>query len=62
MKLKSVLIEENAFGRTLTRISHEIIEKNDSIDDICLIGIKTRGVPLAERISECIYKIENKEE
>lgn len=60
MKLKSVLIDENAFGRTLTRISHEIIEKNDSVENICLVGIKTRGVPLARRISDCIFKIEKK--
>ncbi len=60
MKLKSVLIDENAFGRTLTRISHEIIEKNESVEDICFVGIKTRGVPLAHRLSECIYKIEKK--
>ena len=61
MKLKSVLVDENAFGRTLKRISHEIIEKNgDAADNLCLVGIKTRGIPLAERISECIYKIEQR--
>ena len=61
MKLKAVLIDEISFGRTLSRIAHEIIEKNDSVDDICLVGIKTRGVPLAKRISERINKIENKQ-
>ncbi len=60
MKLKSTLIDETAFGRTLTRISHEIIEKNESVDNICLVGIKTRGVPLAKRISERIHLIENR--
>ena len=60
MKLKAVLIDEVSFNRTLTRIAHEIIEKNDSVENICLIGIKTRGVPLAERISERISSIENK--
>ena len=59
MKLKSNLIDETAFSRTLSRIAHEIIEKNCSVDDICLIGIKTRGVPLAERISTRISQIEN---
>lgn len=58
MKLKSVLVEENAFGRTLKRISHEIIEKNDNLDSLCFVGIKTRGVPLAERLSENIHQIE----
>ncbi len=61
MKLKSVLIDENSFGRTLTRISHEIIEKNGSVDNLCIIGIKTRGVPLAKRLAERIFKIEQKE-
>lgn len=60
MKLKSVLTDESSLARTLTRISHEIIEKNSSVDNICLIGIKTRGVPLAKRIAECIGKIEGK--
>ena len=61
MKLKSVLIDENSFGRTLTRISHEIIEKIGSVDNLCIIGIKTRGVPLAKRLAERICKIEQKE-
>ena len=61
MKLKSVLIDENSFGRTLTRISHEIIEKNGSVGNLCIIGIKTRGVPLAKRLAERICKIEQKE-
>ncbi len=61
MKLKSLLIDKNTFGRTLTRISHEIIEKNDDLSDICIIGIKTRGVPLAERIAENIRRFENAE-
>jgi len=60
MKLKSVLVDENTFGRTLKRISHEIIEKNADLDNLCLIGIKTRGVPLAKRISQYIYEIEGK--
>ena len=61
MKLKSILIDENSFGRTLTRISHEIIEENGSVDNLCIIGIKTRGVPLAKRLAERICKIEQKE-
>ncbi len=58
MKLKSVLIDEKSFGRTLKRISHEIIEKNSTVSDVCLVGIKTRGVPLAKRIADCIAEIE----
>ena len=56
MKLKSVLVDENTFSRTLKRISHEIIEKNSDLENLCLVGIKTRGVPLAKRISEYIFE------
>lgn len=60
MKSKSILMDESALGRTLKRISHEIIERNDTVDDILLVGIKTRGVPLAKRIAEIIGSLENK--
>ena len=42
----------------LTRIAHEIIEKNKGTKDIILVGIRKRGVPLAERLSKLIEKIE----
>lgn len=61
MKLKSVLVDENTFSRTLKRISHEIIEKNSDLENLCLVGIKSRGVPLAERISKYIFEIEQKQ-
>jgi len=60
MNLKSVLIDENTFGRMLKRISHEIIEKNSDLGNLCLVGIKTRGVPIANRISKYIFEIEGK--
>lgn len=47
--------------RTLTRIAHEILERNKSIDDLALVGIRTRGVPLAKRLAEKIKKIEKEE-
>ncbi|MGL5634960.1 MAG: bifunctional pyr operon transcriptional regulator/uracil phosphoribosyltransferase PyrR [Sarcina sp.] len=59
MKIKAMLLDENAIRRTLIRISHEIIEKNKGTDDIVLVGIKRRGYPIAERISKAIEKIEN---
>lgn len=59
MEFKTALFDENMLQRVIRRISHEIVEKNDTVEDICLIGIKTRGVPLAQRISKCIYDIEN---
>lgn len=56
MRLKSQLFDEKAIERAIMRISHEIIERNETNDNIILVGIKTRGVPLAARISEFIYK------
>lgn len=58
MKIKAVLLDEKAIKRSLIRISHEIIEKNKGVEDIVLIGIKRRGYPIAERISQCIENIE----
>ena len=53
-----VIMDESAINRALTRISHEIIENNKGIDHLILVGIKTRGVPLARRIAEKIREIE----
>ena len=57
MHLKASLLDENAIRRALTRLSHEIIEKNKGVEDIVLVGIKRRGYPLAERLSEFIEKL-----
>jgi pyrimidine operon attenuation protein/uracil phosphoribosyltransferase len=45
-----VLLDDEAIRRTLTRIAHEIIERNDDLDTVALVGIQTRGVPLAQRL------------
>jgi pyrimidine operon attenuation protein/uracil phosphoribosyltransferase len=58
MELKSVLLDEKAIGRTLTRVAHEIIEKNKGVENIILVGIKRRGVPIAQRISILIEQFE----
>ncbi len=58
--VKAVLMDEAAVGRALTRIAHEIIERNDGCQDVCLVGISLRGVPLAQRIAENIERIENR--
>lgn len=57
---KTVLMDSKAISRALTRISHEILEKNRGIDDVILVGIHTRGIPLAERIASTIEEIEGK--
>jgi len=53
-----VIMDETAIRRALTRIAHEILEKNKGIEDCILIGIRTRGVYLAKRIAERIQEIE----
>ena len=55
---KAQIMDEKAIGRAITRISHEIIEKNKGIENVVLIGIKTRDVPVATRIANKIEAIE----
>lgn len=55
---KTVLMDSEGIRRALTRIAHEIVEKNKGVDNIVLVGIRTRGVPIAERLAENIEKIE----
>ncbi|NBG89142.1 bifunctional pyr operon transcriptional regulator/uracil phosphoribosyltransferase PyrR [Isachenkonia alkalipeptolytica] len=52
------ILDENAIKRSITRISYEIIEKNKGIEDLVLVGIKTRGVPLADRIAKRLFELE----
>jgi pyrimidine operon attenuation protein/uracil phosphoribosyltransferase len=47
--------------RAITRIAHEIVEKNKGTRDLCLVGIRTRGAVLAERLKTCIQQIEQKD-
>jgi len=49
-----VVLESDAVERTLARIAHEIIERNPDLDELALIGIQTRGVPLARRLAHLI--------
>lgn len=58
MAKEVVIVDENALNRALTRISYEIIEQNKGIENLVLIGIKSRGIYLANRIAEKIHKIE----
>ncbi len=50
----TVLLDADALGRTLARIAHEIIEGNPELDEVALVGIQTRGVPLAHRLARLI--------
>ena len=56
MKLKNLLFDETAVKRALTRLSYEIFERANNIENTVLVGIKTRGVPIAEIISENLAK------
>jgi len=49
-----VLLDAEQVGRTLSRIAHEIIERNDDLESVALVGIHTRGVPLAQRLRRLV--------
>ena len=59
MRFKAVIMDESAFMRASTRIAHQIIENNRDCRELCFVGIKTRGVPLAHLLAENIERIEN---
>ncbi len=56
-----VLLDEAAIARTLTRIAHEIIEGNPDLERVALVGIQTRGVPLAQRLRRLIHEFSGEE-
>jgi len=58
MREKAKLMDHDGIRRSLTRIAHEILEKNKGVENTILVGIRRRGVPLAERLSKIIYQIE----
>lgn len=58
MEEKARIMDETAINRALVRISHEIVEKNKGVEDVALVGIRRRGVPLARRMASYISGIE----
>lgn len=60
LNVKATLMDSVAMERALIRIAHEVIEKNKGIDDLYIVGVQRRGVPLAERIADYIGEIEGK--
>lgn len=56
---KAQIMDADGMRRMITRIAHEIIESNDGTDDLVLVGIRTRGVPLAKRLAARISEIES---
>jgi pyrimidine operon attenuation protein / uracil phosphoribosyltransferase len=59
LRQKSQLMSASEIERTLVRLAYEIVEKNDGVSNLGLIGIRRRGVPLAERLGKIIARIEN---
>ena len=56
---KKVILDGQAMNRALVRVAHEIGERNKGVDNVVLVGIRTRGVPLAQRIAKEIESIEH---
>jgi len=60
MKEKAKLLDKEGLQRSLVRIAHEILEKNKGAGNLCLIGVRTRGAYLAQRLAQCIEAIDRK--
>ena len=52
-----VVMDADRIARTLTRIAHEIVERNRGVEDLALVGVRTRGVPLARRLAQSLHEI-----
>lgn len=59
MQRKTIIMDENAMKRAVARITYEILERNKGAENLCLVGIYSRGVALAGRISAKINELEN---
>ena len=59
MKIKSKIMDKISITRAMARITHEIIEKNNGAENVILLGVKRRGVPLSKILAENIEKFEN---
>ncbi|MBQ8427368.1 MAG: bifunctional pyr operon transcriptional regulator/uracil phosphoribosyltransferase PyrR [Clostridia bacterium] len=59
MKVKAVLLEGVAIDRALTRIAHEIVERNKGVENVVLLGIARGGVPICQRLANNIFNVEN---
>lgn len=52
-----VVMDGDRMARTLVRIAHEVVERNRGVEDLALVGIRTRGVPVAKRIARNLFEI-----
>ncbi len=60
LRQKAQLMSASEIERTLVRLAHQILEKNSGVDGLGLVGIRRRGVPLAERLGKIIQRVEKK--
>jgi len=60
LQQKAQLMSASEIERTLVRLAHQILEKNSGVDGLGLVGIRRRGVPLAERLGKIIQRVEKK--
>ena len=58
MKPKTQIMDDKQVARSITRIAHEIIERNHGSEDVCLVGIHTRGEPISRMLAEAIFQVE----
>lgn len=58
MKAKSQIMDEKQLKRSMMRIAHEIVERNHGSEDVCLVGIHTRGDPLSQMLADAICSVE----
>ena len=58
MQKKTQIMDDKQIQRTITRMAHEIIERNKGVEDVLLVGIRRRGEPIARRIAEAILRVE----
>ncbi|MBE3095495.1 MAG: bifunctional pyr operon transcriptional regulator/uracil phosphoribosyltransferase PyrR, partial [Planctomycetes bacterium] len=56
-----LVIDADRMSRALTRMAHEIVERNRGTDDLAIVGIRTRGVPMAKRIARLLFEITGRE-
>ena len=58
---KAEIMDVHSIDRAISRMAHEIVERNQGVEDLALVGIQRRGVPLANMIARKIFEIENRE-
>lgn len=61
MKIKAKIMDESTINRTMARITHEVLERNGGVSELCIFGVKNRGVPLAKKLCDNIKTFENAE-